>query len=165
MASDRNVGEAGEIPNHELFHGMEDSIYNVQTSTLKTKDLEHSEPLRKCSGQGRTNDVTAPNCSGNPASKSTRRGHRGLDLVQPAITNLRHELTLSWPKIARQLGVSVRTVRTYAETSSANFSIKAEYFVASGCGKIHSHLASCYSQKISDLTNAKVTTNSRPSCS
>lgn len=58
------------------FHGMEDSIYNLQTSTLKTKDLEYSELLRKCSGQGRTNDVTAPNCSDNLASKSTRRGCR-----------------------------------------------------------------------------------------
>jgi len=56
------------------FHGMEDSAYNLQTSTLKTKDLEYSEPLRKCSGQERTNDATAPNCSGNLASKSTCRG-------------------------------------------------------------------------------------------
>src|SRR5437016_2400071 len=91
---------------------MEDSIYNLQTSTLKTKDLEHSGPLRKCSGQGRTNDVTAPNCSGNPASKSTRRGHRRLDFVPAAITNLPNELKLSWPKIARQLGVSGVSVRT-----------------------------------------------------
>jgi hypothetical protein len=37
-----------EVPH--LFHGMEDSIYNLQTSTLKTKDLEYSELLRKCSG-------------------------------------------------------------------------------------------------------------------
>ena len=55
------------------FHGMEATAYNLQTSTLKTKDLKYSKPLRKCSGQERTNDVTAPNCSGNLASKSTRR--------------------------------------------------------------------------------------------
>ena len=66
-----------------VFHGMEDSAYNLQISTLKTKDLEYSEPLRKCSGQERTNDVTAPNCSDNLASKSTRCGRRAMTLGRP----------------------------------------------------------------------------------
>jgi hypothetical protein len=66
-----------------LFHGMEDSVYNLKISTLKTKDLEYSEPLRKCSGQERTNDVTAPNCSDNLASKSTRCGRRAMTLGRP----------------------------------------------------------------------------------
>jgi hypothetical protein len=100
-----------------LFHGMEDSIYNLQTSTQKTKDLEHSELLRKCSGQGRTNDVTAPNCSGNPGSKSsakiagpTRRGHRRLDLVPAAITMVSPNLTKRhcWPRSPAQDAVWLR---------------------------------------------------------
>ena len=93
------------------FHGMEDSAYNLQTSTLKTKDLEYPEPLRKCSGQERTNDVTAPNCSDNLASKSTHCGRRRHDLGPTAIAHLRNEPRLNWSQIARSLGTSARTVR------------------------------------------------------
>ena len=82
---------------------MEDSAYNLQTSTLKTKDLEYSEPLRKCSGQERTNDVTAPNCSDNLASKSTRCGRRRHDLGPSAIAHLRNEPRLNWSQIARSV--------------------------------------------------------------
>src|SRR5439155_15424996 len=73
-----------------------------------TKDLEYPEPLRKCSGQERTNDVTAPTISRRNRLAAGRRRH---DLGPSAIAHLRNELRLNWSQIARSLGTSARTVR------------------------------------------------------